>query len=187
MASAAPQPPSSAAPGEAFSAWLDGELDDAGAQALLEQGLGSVELRRHHEEWCLVGDALRSHEVAAGHSPRLCARICAALGDEPALLAPRALAAPRRNATLARHVATGVAIAAAAAVLMVVAVPQLRNGAAAVAPQVARTDPPAAAPARLASHSSPYDPYEEAHNEFARGGVMPATVTYLRAGSEGNR
>jgi sigma-E factor negative regulatory protein RseA len=190
MASAASQPHSSADPGEELSAWLDGELDGPGAQALLDAGLGSAQSRQQFEAWCLVGDALRSHEVAAGHSPRLCARICAALENEPALLAPAALAAPRRPSHLARHVASGVAIAAAAAVVLLVAVPQLRNGGGAPAPQIVRNDAPPAAPAlpaRLAAHDSPYDPYEAAHEEYARGGLMQATVVELRSGGAPGR
>src|SRR5208283_3948728 len=78
--------------------------------------------RRQYEDWCMVGDALRSNEVAAQHSPRLCARIAKALQDEPALLAPRAL-----STSMKRHLASGAAVAAAMMVLVFVAVPQLRG------------------------------------------------------------
>src|SRR5271169_2946672 len=107
---------------ERLSAWLDGELDATAAEPLVRSLLNGRPLQGRYQSWCMVGDALRSQEVAAEHSPRLCARISRALEDEPALLAPRALR-PR----LRRHLASGVAVAAAMAVLVLVAVPLLRG------------------------------------------------------------
>jgi len=158
----------------------------------------------------MVGDALRSHEVAAEHSPHLCARISRALQDEPALLAPRFL-----PANVKHHLASGVAVAAAVAVLVLVAVPQLRgvgaiSGAPAGSPAVTTAASGNATEAVPAAHAEPdteaaavalatqagqwrpagnsrLDPYLQAHRDFSGGGVMPAAAVYLRFGSEGER
>ena len=190
--------------GEDLSAWLDGELDAQAAGPLVTELLQPGACRRHFDEWCLVGDALRSHEVAAGHSPRLCARIADSLKDEPALLAPRAVAPMgKRPSTLARHIASGVAIAAAAAVVVLVAVPQLREGVVSGSTQLANQQaptPPAADSGSVALASVPsansvnganrnprLDPYIQAHRDFSGAGVMPAAAVYLRFGNEGDR
>ena len=181
--------PESGSDAERLSAWLDGELEDPSAGPVVAGLLSRPELQRRYAGWCLVGDALRSHEVLAGHSPALCARISAALQDEPALLAPAALRPAYR-----RHLASGFAVAAAAAVLVLVAVPQLRgSGAVAEAPAIAAA--PAAAtesPAALAlagrtARNPRLDPYLQAHRDFMGAGVMPAAAVYLRSGSEGDR
>ncbi len=185
--------------GEDLSAWLDGEVDDPAAELLMVKVLASGDDRRRFEQWCLVGDALRSQEVAAGHSPRLCARIADALKAEPVLLAPRALPARRRRpSTLTRHIASGVAVAAAAAVVVFFALPQLRGGVGAVPSLVAQVAAPAAQPGAAvalatvppgaspsAQHNPRLDPYIEAHRDFSGAGVMPAAAVYLRFGNEG--
>ena len=183
---------------ERLSAWLDGELDEKASDPLVAGLLCRPELQQRFAGWCLVGDALRSREVLAEHSPALCARINAALQAEPALLAPAALAPRLRPQFMKRHLASGFAVAAAAAVLVLVAVPQLRNGGLPDAPTVASgaTQRPAAAagsePAALALAARPardprLDPYIQAHREFMGSGVMPAAAVYLRSGTEGER
>jgi len=182
---------------EQLSAWLDGELDAASGERMVAGLLQTGADRQRYAAWCLVGDALRSHEVAAGHSPRLCSRIADALQDEPALLAPRALAARRAPAPLARHVASGAAIAAAAAVVVMVALPQLRISLGASpgrpAELQAAAGPVQPAPVALAAGAAAnprnprLDPYFQAHRDFSGGGVMPAAAVYLRFGSEGDR
>jgi sigma-E factor negative regulatory protein RseA len=200
--SSGPTPPSTAQAipetdpdGENLSAWLDGELEPQAADRFVVGLLRRPELQQRYTRWCLVGDALRSHEVLAGHSPALCARINAALQDEPALLAPAAL---RPN--LKRHLASGFAVAAAALVLVLVAVPQMRGaGGVPEAPAIAARAPAPAdtasgteAPASLVLANRPtrdprLDPYLQAHRDFMGGGVMPAAAVYLRSGNEGER
>jgi len=184
---------------EQLSAWLDGELDSQAAQPLLQALLQSGTGRSQFDAWCLVGDALRSQEVAAGHSPRLCARIAQAIDAEPALLAPQALAAPKhRSSAMARHIASGAAIAAAAAVVVLVALPQLRGTGGAAPAQLAQgrtaatpvSEAPAvvlAIPASGGSRNPRLDPYIQAHRDFSGAGVMPAAAVYLRFGNEGDR
>jgi sigma-E factor negative regulatory protein RseA len=196
--------------GEELSAWLDGELEAQTAEPLVRELLQPGDGRRQFDEWCLVGDALRSHEVAAGHSPRLCARIAEAINGEPALLAPQALPARRRRpSAMTRHIASGVAIAAAAAVVVLVALPQLRSGSGGPAEQLAdrrapvvqTVDAPAVALASTpagtvanamsggngANRNPRLDPYIQAHRDFSGAGVMPAAAVYLRFGNEGDR
>ncbi len=185
---------------ERLSAWLDGEVAASEADALAQRLLRDPDWRSRYIDWCAVGDALRSQEVIGGHSPKLCARIARALDSEPALLAPRALPGGAR-----RHIATGFAVAAAAAVLVFVAVPQLRSGSAGAGTSAdAGTIPGGAAadkvlaavdpgvPARNAAAGAHafnprLDPYIEAHREVTGTGVMPAAAVYLRFGGEGEQ
>jgi sigma-E factor negative regulatory protein RseA len=183
---------------ERLSAWLDGELDEAGAVSQLDELLRDQSCRKKFDDWSAVGDALRSYEVLAEHSPRLCARISAALQDEPLLLAPRAL--PSR---MKRNLASGFAVAAAAAVLVLVALPQLRGtgvpapGAAASAALAAANNagvagdasPVALSDAQRRAEANPrLAPYLQAHRDVTgNNGMMPAAAVYLRFGSDGDR
>lgn len=206
LSSSSAAPNAVGVPGEELSAWLDGELDPEAAQPLLDGLLRRDAGRAQFDEWCLVGDALRSHEVAAGHSPQLCARIAKAIESEATLLAPRALAGTRhRSSALARHIASGAAIAAAAAVVVLVAVPQLRGSLSTAPTQLAgAASPGSSAPVALvvptgansganggtnsATNRNPrLDPYIEAHRDFSGAGIMPAAAVYLRFGNEGDR
>ncbi len=183
---------------ELLSAWLDGELEAQAASRLTDRLLADAGLQERLRMLCAAGDALRSHEVAACESQRLCRRVSEALAGEPALLAPRALPAALhwpRSAPL-RHLATGGAVAAAALVLAVVALPQLRPAPGSDLARAGRIGPAAALQGVLADaatrspklvRSPAFDPYIDAHRDLAGSGVMPTAVTYLRAGGEGDR
>ena len=148
--------------GEFLSAWLDGEVEPESGHGIA-QGLSSnAAWRRRIEDWTWVGDALRSEEVAALHSPQLCTRIVRALESEPALLAPQALAAPvaEGKPTPSRwghRAASAGAIAAAAAVLVFVAVPMLRDGGSGLPGSGVRSAAPtvALAPAPVVAAAAP--------------------------------
>ncbi len=119
--------------GEFLSAWIDGEVEPESGEDIARDLGGNMAWRRRIEDWMWVGDALRSEEVVALHSPQLCARIVRALEAEPALLAPQALPEPaaagrRRPSRWGHRAASAGAVAAAAAVLVFVAVPMLRDG-----------------------------------------------------------
>ncbi len=183
---------------ERLSAWLDGELDESASDPVVAGLLRHPGLQQRYAGWCLVGDALRSREVLAEHSPALCARINAALQSEPALLAPAALSPRLRPQLLKRHLASSLAVAAAAAVLVLVAVPQLRSGGLTDSPSVASagaarplaasgTEPASLALAGRPARDPRLDPYIQAHREFMGNGVMPAAAVYLRSGTEGER
>lgn len=165
-----------------LSCLLDGELDGAERQRVLDRLLHDADAQRLWSAMHVVGDAIRSSEVACMHRTQFQARVAACLAREPAVVAPR----PQRM--LRRMVLPGAAVAAAAAVLMVVAVPQLREGATDQAPltatatkalPVAARDPDSAVITASVS-SRPIQPYLQAHREFAQGGVLPPSTAYLR-------
>ena len=72
---------------ERLSSLVDGELEPGAAEALLTAICRDSELRNEWATLHIVGDALRSSEVAAVHSPDFCARVSAALALEPTVLA----------------------------------------------------------------------------------------------------
>jgi len=179
---------------EQLSAWLDGELDSEQDRAMLDRLKRDPNLRAQFEWFNLAGDALRSHEVAACHHPRLVEQVCEALKSEPVRVGPGALSGSRMR----RHIATGITVAAAAGVLAVVALPQLR-GTDATAPAATATlpggpIPPGLATAglstpgkALAGRSPQLDAYFRAHRELATTGVMPSAVAYIRNSGEPDR
>lgn len=184
--------------GETLSCLIDGELDAAECAKLLGR-LGADHVARR--EWLLLhvaGDALRSSDVACLQSDRFLLRMGAALEAEPPIAAPRA------SRDRARLVLPGAAVAAAAAMLAVIVVPQLRGDApattqtaAAQAAQNASTSaqaapaaasplvPVAATPAAGAPNEirrlAELEAYLAAHRELAGGSMLPRTAPYLRA------
>ena len=175
---------------EQLSAWLDGELDPHQDRAMLDRLKLDPSLRAQFEWFNLAGDALRSHEVAACHHPRLVEQVCEALKSEPVRVGPGAVSGSR----VRRHIATGITVAAAAGVLAVVALPPLR-GTDTVTPA-----PTAALPAgpiqpgianaggkALPSRNPQLDAYFRAHRELATTGVMPSAVAYIRNSGEPDR
>ena len=175
---------------ELLSAWLDGELEGGQYGVILERLKVEPGLRAQFEWFHLAGDALRSHEVAACHRPALVGQVCRALAAEPVRIAPGA----GSRSKFKRHLATGVTVAAAAGVLAVVALPQLRGSneapGSAAAPQVVSVTP--AAPVRVAVKTQPastpkLDEYFRAHRELAAVGVMPSAAAYIRMSAEPDR
>ncbi len=174
---------------EQLSAWLDGELDPEQHRAMLDRLKRDPGLRAQFEWFNLAGDALRSHEVAACHQPQLVDRVCEALKSEPVRVGPGALSGSR----VRRHIATGITVAAAAGVLAVVALPQLR-GTDTTAPTAVGLPAPSVANAGLSSpgkalpgRSPQLDAYFRAHRELATTGVMPSAVAYIRSSGDPDR
>lgn len=179
---------------ERLSSLVDGELDPAATDALLSALCRDPELRAEWVTLHVVGDALRSNEVAALHAPDFCTRVSAALALEPTVLAPRE-SPPARSGALRRYLAPGVAIAASAAVIGFVAVPLLQAPTA-VAPtqQLAATavPNPVAAPvadvnrraAATVAKARSLDVYLAAHRELASGVALPRATPYLRTPGE---
>jgi negative regulator of sigma E activity len=175
---------------EQLSAWLDGELETGLDAAMLDRLKTDPDLRAHFEWFNLAGDALRSHEVAACHRPQLVAQVRRLLDSEPVRIGPRTLAGSK----VRRHLAAGVAVAAAAGVLAVVALPLMRGTEVAPTAVPATADSHAAglaaapAPAAaLAARSPQLDAYFRAHRELATTGVMPSAVAYIRMSGEPDR
>jgi sigma-E factor negative regulatory protein RseA len=179
---------------EQLSAWLDGELEPEQDRVMLDRLKRDPDLRAQFEWFNLAGDALRSHEVAACHHPRLVDQVCEALKSEPVRVWPGAVLGSR----VRRHIATGITVAAAAGVLAVVALPQLRgtdvtpSAPTAVLPSAATH--PDLANAGLSGSGKPrpgrspqLDAYFRAHRELATTGVMPSAVAYIRNSGEPDR
>jgi sigma-E factor negative regulatory protein RseA len=180
---------------EQLSALIDGELDPDQAAAVIAALCRDPELQRRWSDLQLVGDALRSTEVAACHVDGFCARVSRALAAEPTVLAPRR---PARS-VLRRYVVPGAAIAASVAAVAFVAVPLLRAPAtdvvarqaepatAATAPAVATAASPAPSKAAAAiATARALDPYFAAHRELTAGTPLPRATDYLRT-SAGDR
>ena len=173
-----------------LSCLLDGELDGPERDRVLDRLMHDADAQRLWSTLHVVGDAIRSSEVACTHHTQFQARLAACLANEPAIVAPRW--ARERQRVLRRMVLPGAAVAAAAVMLMVVAVPQLRGGAGDTSALTAADSkavpvsgtPPAVAsiPASTtpAANSRPTYPYLQAHREFAPGGVLPPSAPYLR-------
>lgn len=169
-----------------WSCLMDGEADNAMIAACLREWAVSDTVRTDWVLWHAAGDAMRSSEVAAFHSDCFTARVAAALTDEPVIIAR-----PRSNRRLVTRVMLpGAAVAAAAAMLTVVALPVLRGGVA-EGPQLAQQAPTVAAlpalaagPAsgtRVAIKPPPHmDLYIAAHRELGGGVGMARTTPYLR-------
>ncbi len=180
---------------ETLSSLIDGELERGASDSLLAALCRDPELRNEWVTLHIVGDALRSSEVAAVHSSSFCARVAAALEREPTVLAPR-LAPPVRTLALRRYLAPGAAIAASAAVIAFVAIPLLQSPGsvgtvqqAAVMPVPERASPQGAdAGARRAAstvaNARSLDVYLAAHRELAAGVGLPRATPYLRTPGE---
>lgn len=176
---------------ERISVLLDGEMDRAEAAAAITALCADPALRRHWHEWHRVGDALRSHEVAASDSEGFCARVAALISAEPTVLAPRA---PHRPAGLRRYWVPGLAVAASAAAVAFIAVPLLRVPERA---SIAKNETPAqvsmveaAAPkplptiANARGLSPSFNPYLAAHRELIGNSVVPRAAVYLRSAED---
>lgn len=172
---------------EALSCLADGELEGAAADALLTALCRDPALRREWITLHIVGDALRSGDVAAVHSDSFCERVRVALEGEPTVLAPRATQSGRSR-PLRAYLLPGVAIAASAAVIGFVAVPLLQAPPA-VQPVVATAPAPATVPAAVATsrraaatmaNTRVFDVYLSAHREVATGVALPRATPYLR-------
>jgi sigma-E factor negative regulatory protein RseA len=186
--------------GERLSAFVDGELFG-------EEHLNKFISELDHEDrasWShyhLIGDVMRSDDLAVSPaaSSAFLAGFAARLEQEPHVLAPAALPVARRLLALRRRVVPAFAVAAAAATLTWIVVPQLQGapGAPGVS-QVASIQSHGDAMQRVAMASVPavtaaqpvqdgniirdasLDQYLEAHQQFAQQPVMPGSMPLIR-------
>lgn len=126
------------------SAWMDGDGE------IRPEDLDSPYGRQVWDTYHLIGDVLRSDDLAVKPSDLFYARVSKAIDAEPAIVAPR-----RRAFPVARLGLSGVAVAAAVASVIWVALPYL-SGQAPEAPQVL-----------AAADEGQVDDYIEAHRQFA--------------------
>ena len=185
--------------GERLSAFVDGELFG-------EEHLNKFISELDHEDrasWShyhLIGDALRSDDLAVSPatSSAFLASFSARLEQEPHVLAPAAMSATGRLLALRRRFVPALAVAAAAATLTWIVVPQLQGvpGTPGVS-QVASVQSHGDSMQRVAMASVPavtaqpvqdgniirdasLDQYLEAHQQFAQQPVMPGSMPLLR-------
>lgn len=137
------------------SAWVDGQED------LRADELNTPYARQVWDTYHLIGDVMRSEDLAIQPSSRFYARVSAALDAEPPIVAPAPLVARRH---LLRMSLSGVAVAAAVASVVWMARPALFGDAdvTATAPVVAEVEP---ADPGLA-------PYMDAHQAMAGAGPV---------------
>jgi sigma-E factor negative regulatory protein RseA len=191
--------------GERLSAFVDGELT-------VEEHLSGIFSELDHggraawSEYHLIGDVLRSDDLAlsAAASRSFMAGFAARLEAEPHVLAPAALPAARQGASrvgrilaLRHRVVPTLAVAAAAATLTWIVVPQMRgaglvSGGAQVASvassQGVQRVAMNAAPVQTAAvqdgniiRDARLDEYLEAHQQFAQQPVMSDSMPFVRA------
>ncbi|MFM0556944.1 RseA family anti-sigma factor [Paraburkholderia sediminicola] len=186
--------------GERLSAFVDGEL--FGEEHLnLDTFISGLngEDRAAWSSYHLIGDALRSDDLAVSPaaSSAFLNGFAARFDNEPHVLAPAAMPVARRLLALRRRVVPAFAVAAAAATLTWIVVPQLQGvpGSAqlasvqshgdalqrvAMAPVPTAAVQPAVQDANIIRDAS-LDQYLEAHQQFAQQPVMPGSMPLIRA------
>ncbi|WP_028226885.1 sigma-E factor negative regulatory protein [Paraburkholderia ferrariae] len=192
--------------GEHLSAFVDGEFTLGEHQ----NGIFSEfdqDSRKVWSEYHLIGDVLRSDDLAlsAAASQSFMAGFAARFEAEPHVLAPAALPAAREGASrvgrilaLRHRVVPTLAVAAAAATLTWIVVPQMRGaGLAGGGAQVAAVSAQGDGMQRVAMNVAPVqtaavqdgniirdarlDEYLEAHQQFAQQPVMSDSMPLIRA------
>lgn len=193
--------------GERLSAIVDGEWLAAG-QPNANFAEFDREGRAAWADYHLIGDVLRSDDLALSQaaSRTFLSGFAARLEAEPHLLAPAAVAAgSERNErhqrvgrilALRRRVVPSLAVAAAAATLTWIVMPQMHGAGMAGAPQIAavqqgdgvqrvalNTVPAAATGGQDANiiRDAQLDAYLEAHQQFAQQPVMSDSMPYIRS------
>jgi sigma-E factor negative regulatory protein RseA len=192
-----------ASPRERMSAFVDGESrDEMGDLGQFIAGLGNQD-RAAWSDYHLIGDALRSDELAESpaRSSAFMAAFSARFEAEAHVLAPAALPAvtaeKARGGLLRRRVVPAFAVAAAAATLTWIVVPQLQGVDSHSSAQVASVGGDnmqrvAMTPVPAVSTRSPVveaniirdadlDQYLEAHQQFSQQPAMPAAMPLIRA------
>lgn len=190
--------------GELLSAFVDSEL--FGEEHLnLDKFLSGLDGddRAAWSRYHLIGDALRSDDLAisAATSSAFMSGFAARLESEPHMLAPAAMPVARRLLALRRRVVPAFAVAAAAATLTWIVVPQLQGVPGGSGAQIASLQTRGDTVQRVAMASVPLataqpiaqdaniirdaslDQYLEAHQQFAQQPVMAGSMPVIRAAS----
>ena len=183
--------------GERLSAFVDGELFDE-EHLNLDKFLADLDGadRAAWSSYHLIGDALRSDDLAISpaRSSAFLSGFAARLESEPHVLAPASASVTRRLLGLRRRVVPAFAVAAAAATLTWIVVPQLQGVPGGSGAQLASVQSHGDAVQRVAMASVPsqdsniirdasLDQYLEAHQQFAQQPVMAGSMPVIRAAS----
>jgi sigma-E factor negative regulatory protein RseA len=189
---------------ERLSALADGELDPAGSSTSCEAWARDAALRADWHAWHLIGDVLRSEDLAADprHDRAFCAKLRTRLRAEPVVLAP----APARADPVQRRSRLGggwgAAGAVAAGVVLVVGTfAVVRPGGSLPTAQIARADMSSPATASAAAgpdtdaaalpvaivadskiiRDAQLERYLEAHKQFAGTSALGVPSAFLRS------
>jgi sigma-E factor negative regulatory protein RseA len=179
---------------ERLSALADGEVDGADPAALCAGWAGDEAVRRDWHAWHLIGDVLRSEDLASDprRDRQLCAAIRARLRQEPVVLAPAPVAAGHRGRwAVGGAIAAGLVLAVGTfTVLHPVGDSLLAQGdRPAVVPVVVATAPaaeqppveePVVADMRMIRDAQ-LDRYLAAHKQFAGTSALGVPSAFLRS------
>jgi len=191
--------------GERLSAVVDGEgLDPSESFDNMLAEFDHVD-RTTWSAYHLIGDALRSDDLAVhpATSSAFLAGFAARLEAEPHIVAPASGSARRGVSRLRRRIAPALAVAAAAATLSWIVLPQFQHGGSQGTVQTASTNGHAdglqtvammngsAAPRTDTAQAdlgqaniirdANLDQYLEAHQQFAQQPMMPGSMPLIRA------
>ena len=191
--------------GERLSAVVDGEgLEPSESFDKMLAEFDHVD-RTTWSAYHLIGDALRSDDLAVhpATSSAFLAGFAARLEAEPHIVAPASASARRGVSRLRRRIAPALAVAAAAATLSWIVLPQLQHGGSQGTMQTAATNghadgvqtvammngsrAPQAGVAEAGSgqaniiRDANLDQYLEAHQQFAQQPMMPGSMPLIRA------
>lgn len=159
-----------------ISAWMDGDQDTE-MPAALKSPQGQADWDLYH----LIGDALRTPELALPVAASLHQRIAQELANEPAIVAaPKPQAASSQKIRFwTKAVWPGVAMAAAVASVIWVAKPFLLPEFSGSVEQVAETTPTPVAPTEVAMNTPVVRDYVTAHRQISG----PANVRQVSFGA----
>jgi sigma-E factor negative regulatory protein RseA len=193
------QVPAQASARERVSAFVDGEsFDESGDIGQFIAGMSHSE-RTAWSDYHLIGDTLRSDELAESpaRSSAFMASFSARLESEAHVLVPSVAVQRGRGGLLRRRMVPAFAVAAAAATLTWIVVPQLQGVDSHSGAQVASVSGDgvqhvAMATVPATSTRSPVteanilrdadlDQYLEAHQQFSQQPAMPAAMPLIRA------
>lgn len=185
--------------GELLSAFVDGELS---GEEHLNKFIADLnrEDRAVWADYHLIGDALRSDDLAASPaaSRAFMAGFAARFESEAHVLAPAGMPVAQRLLALRRRVLPAFAVAAAAATLTWIVVPQLQGaGTTSGGAQMASVSSDSMQRVAMASvpvasvrpavqevniiRDANLDQYLEAHQQFAQQPVVPGSMPLIRA------
>ncbi len=156
-----------------ISAWMDGD-EQASMPDVLKTEQGKETWQLYH----LIGDALRTPELALPPTVEFSSRVSQAIAAEPTILAPGALAAGQSTSWMRRYGWPSFAMAAAVASVVWVARPFLVPEMSDSAPQVA-----VSSPARIVASNldpSTVQSYVSAHRQVSG----PAAVRQVSFGAD---
>lgn len=156
-----------------ISAWMDGD-EQASMPEILKTEQGKETWQLYH----LIGDALRTPELALPPAPDFTSRVAQAIAAEPTILAPAAQMQIQSGSWMRRYGWPSFAMAAAVASVVWVARPFFIQEMGAAAPQVAISAPASVVATSL--DPSAVQPYVSAHRQVSG----PAAVRQVSFGAD---